>query len=82
MAFVGTHLAAAQAVKAAKDAVKATWVAMNRVLSPGEQEQMQLEMEAAGLGALFTHLAATTVVTGVATVTAAPGAAPVLGTIA
>lgn len=74
-------MVAAQAQKAAGDAVKRSWLAKQRVLLPAEQEQMMLEVRAAELNALFLHLAATTVVTGVATVTIAPGAAPVVGTI-
>jgi hypothetical protein len=81
MPFVGTGSVAAAAAKSARDAVKATWLAKNRVLSAAEIEQMQLEMDTATYNALFAHLAATTVVTGVATVSTAPGAAPVLGTI-
>jgi hypothetical protein len=81
MPFVGTGSVAAPLVKAARDAVKASWRAKNRVLSPAEIEQMQLEMETAGLNALFAHLAANAVVTAVAAVTTAPGAAPVVGTI-
>jgi hypothetical protein len=77
----GTGMVAAQAQKAAGDAVKATWLAKQRVLLPAEQEQLMLEVRAAELNALFAHLAATTVVTGVATVSSAPGAAPVVGTI-
>lgn len=82
MAFVGTGAVAAGLVKTARNTVKATWLAKNRVLTDAEIEQMQLEMDTAVFNALFAHLAATTVVTGVATVATAPGAAPVLGTIA
>ncbi len=74
-------MVAAQAQKAAGDAVKALWEAKQRVLEPSEQQQMMLEVRAAENNALFAHLAATTIVSGVATVTTAPGAAPVVGTI-
>lgn len=81
MPFVGTGAVAAQAQKAAGDAVKASWLAKDRKLEPYEIEQMMLEVRTAELNALFAHLAASTVVTGVATVSTAPGAAPVVGTI-
>jgi hypothetical protein len=80
--MTGTGMVAAQAQKAAADAVKASWVAKQRVLSEAEIDQMMLEVRVAELNALFAHIAATAVVTGVATVSTAPGAAPVVGTVA
>jgi hypothetical protein len=83
MAFVGTGTAAAAAVIAAKDAVKATWLAKNKVLSDAEIAQMQQEVEAAGLNALFTHLSTTMQITGTVApgLTTAPGGGPVAGVL-
>ena len=69
MALAGTHVAAAQAKRTAENAVKATWLALNRVLTPAEIEQMKLEVEAAGIAAIFAHISANAQVNG----TAAPG---------
>jgi hypothetical protein len=83
MPIVGTGQIAAQVVKAAEDAVRATWLAKNKILSATEQQQMLLEIRAAGLEALFVHFAANALVAGTATgVTAGPAAVPVVGTVA
>jgi hypothetical protein len=55
MALAGTGAVAAAAVKVAVDAVKASWLARNRVLSAAEIDQMQQEMKAAEYNALFAH---------------------------
>lgn len=58
MPLLGSGTVAATAIKNAQDAVKATWLAQNRVLSAAEIAQMTIELEAAGLNALFVHIAA------------------------
>ena len=84
MPIVGSGQAAAQLVKAAEDAVKASWRAKNRVLTSAEQEQMLLEIRSAGLEALFAHIAANAVVAvvSVSGVTTGPGVSgPGAGTV-
>lgn len=82
MPLIGTEQLAAQAEKAARHAVQASWVAKNRVLSQDEIEQMKLEVRAAEIGALFAHITANAIVAGTATGAMAGGpGVPVIGTV-
>jgi hypothetical protein len=53
---------------AAEAAVKASWIGLNRVLSPAEIDQMKSEVRAAGIAALFAHFSANAVISGTAAV--------------
>jgi hypothetical protein len=61
--IVGGGAALASLRKDAKDAVKASYLARNRVLSPTEQDQMQADMEVADSTAILEYLVTNTVVT-------------------
>ncbi len=82
MPLIGTGSVAAEAIRVAEAAVKATWLAKNSVLSAAEQAQMRAEISTAGLNALFLHITANAVVVGSAAgVTSGPSAAVVAGTV-
>lgn len=83
MPLAGTGTVAAQAVKAAEDAVKATWLAKNKVLSSAEIDQMLVEVRAAGFNAFFAHITTNAQINGVAGVglVAPPGGGPVTGAV-
>jgi hypothetical protein len=83
MPLIGTHDLAAQAMDAAEAAVKATWLAKARVLTPAEIDQMRTEIRAAGISALFAHFSANAQINGVAAVglVAPPGGGPVTGAV-
>lgn len=83
MALAGTGAAAAAAVTTAVDAVKASWLARNRVLSTAEIAQMQQEMKAAEYNALFTHMLPLLQITGVVApgLTAPPPGYVVIGSL-
>jgi hypothetical protein len=82
MALAGTGAASAASVKAAGDAVRAVWLAKNRVLSEGEIEQMKQEVMAAEHNAFFAHMTALLQVSGLAVgLVAPPGGGPVTGTL-
>lgn len=82
MALVGSGLVAATAILAAESAAVEPYLALGRQLSDAEISQMQLELQAARLNALFLHLSTHIAVVGVATgVTAGVATAPVTGTV-
>lgn len=83
MALAGTGAAAAASVKTAVDAVKATWLAKNKVLSEGEIDQMLQEIKTAEYNALFAHLAPLLQISGAVLpgLTTAPGGGPVTGAL-
>jgi hypothetical protein len=82
MALAGSGNVLADARKAAKDSVSAAWAALNRTLTPGEVEQMMIELERADSAAIVAHIVATATVTGTATGAMAGGpGVPLVGTV-
>jgi hypothetical protein len=75
MPLLETGAVAAEAMRVAEAAVRATWVARQKVLSGPEQAQMQDEVRAAGLDALFLHITQNAVVAGIANSPCAAGGA-------
>jgi len=63
MPITGGGNVLAAALMAAEATVRARWLAMDRVLSPAEQDQMRLELKQAEAAALIAFLTTNTLVT-------------------